>query len=68
MEHKIRVYLQSLGFEVWNSVISDYIPLKRVRTTSQKGSKKNNSRAMEAILDALSQPIKEKIGQCISAK
>ena len=62
------VYLQSLGCGVWNAVISDYILQKRVRTTSQKESKKNNSRAMEAILDGLPQPVKEKIGECISAK
>ena len=62
------VYLQSLGCGVWNVVISDYILPKRVRTTSQKESKKNNSMAMEAILDGLPQPIKEKIGQYISAK
>ena len=62
------VYLQSLGCGVWNAVISYYILPKRVRTISQKESKKNNSREMEAILDGLPQPIKEKTGQCISAK
>ena len=65
---RMRVYLQSLVCGVWNAVISDYIPPKRIRTTSQKESKKNNSKAMEAILDGLPQPFKEKIGQCISAK
>ena len=65
---RMRVYLQSLGFCVWNVVISDYIPPKRIWTTSQKESKKNNLKAMEAILDGLPQPIKEKIGQCISSK
>ena len=62
------VYLQSLGCGVWNAVISYYIPPKRIRTTSQKESKKNNSKAMEAIFDGLPQPIKENIGQCILAK
>ena len=65
---RMRVYLQSLGYGVWNSVISYYIPPKIIRTTSQKESKKNNSRAMEAILDGLPQPIKQNIGQCISTK
>ena len=65
---RMRVYLQSLGCGVWSAVISDYIPPKRIRTTSQKESKKNNSRAMEAILDGLPQPLKEKIGPCLSAK
>ena len=57
---RMRVYLQSLGYGVRNLVISDYIPPKIIRTTSQKESKKNNSREMEAILDGLPQPIKEK--------
>ena len=67
MEKKMSVYLQSLGSGVRNPIISDYILPKRIRTTSQKESKKNNSREMEAILDGLPQPIKENIGQCISA-
>ena len=62
------VYVQSLGCGVWNEVTYDYMIPKRVRTTSQKKSKKNNSREMEAILDGLPQPIKEKLGKCISSK
>ena len=62
------VYLHSLGCGVWNAIISNYVLPKRGRTTSQKVSKKNNSREMEAILDGLPQPIKENIGQCISTK
>ena len=54
----MRVYLQSLGYGVWNVVISEYIPPKRVRTTSHKESNKINSREMEAIHDGLPQPIK----------
>ena len=50
---RISVYLYSLGCGVQNAVISDYILPKRVRTTSQKESKKNNSREMEAILDGI---------------
>ena len=65
---RMRVYLQSLGCGVRNAVISDYIPPKRIRNISQKELKKNNSKPMEAILDGLRQPIKENIGQCISAK
>ena len=65
---RMRVYLQSLGYGVWNAVIFDYIPPKRVRDTSQKESKKNNAREMKVILDGLPQPIKENIGPCLSAK
>ena len=62
------VYLQSVGYGLWNAVITDYILPKRVRTTSQKESKKNNSREMEVVLDGLPQPIKEKLGKSISVK
>ena len=65
---RMRVYLQSLGYGVWNWVIADYIPPKIIRTTSHKGSNKNNSREMEDRLDGLPQPIKEKTRKCISAK
>ena len=57
---RMRVYLQSLGCGVRNAVISDYIPPKRIRNTSERESKKNNSRAIEAILDGVPQPIQEK--------
>ena len=62
------VYLQSLGCGVCNAVISNYILPKRVRATSKKESKKINSIAIEAICDGLTQPIKERIGHCISTK
>ena len=65
---RMRVYLESLGYGVWNSVIYDYIPQKIPRNTSQKESKKNNSREMEAILDGLPQSLKENIGKCTSTK
>ena len=65
---QMRVYLHSLGCGVWNAVISDYIPPKIIRTTSQKELKKNNSKAMEVILDGLPQPINENTGQYISTK
>ena len=65
---RMSVYLLSLGCDVWNALISNYILPKRGRTTYHKDSKKNNSRAMEAILDGLPQPIKEKTVQCISTK
>ena len=52
------VYLQSLGYVVWNSVIFDFIPLKRIRTTSRKEPKKNISGEIEALFDELPQPIK----------
>ena len=61
-------YMKALEPGVWNAVIFDYIPPKRIRTPAQKKSKKNNANAMEAILHGLPQSIKKKIGPCVSAK
>ena len=61
-------YLKALEPGVWNAVITDYIPPKRIRTPYQKRSKKKHANAIEAILDGISQSIKRKIGPCVSAK
>ena len=53
---------------VWNVVITNYIPPKRIRTPAQNKAKKNNANAIEAILDGISQSIKRKIGPCVLAK
>ena len=50
---RMRAYLPSLRYDVWNSVTSGYIPPKRIRTTYQKESKKKKSISMETILDEL---------------
>ena len=47
-------YLKALEPGVWNAVITNYIPPKRIRTPSQNKSKKNNANAIEAILDGIS--------------
>ena len=49
-------------------MITDYSPANRVRTPTQKKTKKNNANAMEAILDGLPQSIKMNIGECVSTK
>ena len=65
---RMESYLKKLEPGVWNAVIFDYIPPKRIRTPSQKKAKKNNANAIKAILDGLPQSIRRKIGPCILAK
>ena len=65
---RMESYLKELEPSVWNAVITDYIPPKRIRSPSQNKSKKNNTYAIEAILDGISQYIKRNIGPCVSTK
>ena len=65
---RMNIYLKSLGHDVWNSVITDYFPPKRIRTLTQKKYKKSNSMEMASILDGLTDDVKEKIGECNSVK
>ena len=58
----MKIYLKELGPDVWNSMIIDYFPPRRIRTPAQKKSKKSNSMAMDTILDGLPNDVKEKIG------
>jgi hypothetical protein len=64
----MRTALMAVGADVWNSVITGYSPPKKARTIAQKVAKKNNSMAMETILKGMTDSVKEKIGQHISAK
>ena len=41
---------------------------KEIETTTEKEAKKNNSMAMETILEGLTYHQKKKIGKCILAK
>ena len=50
---RIQAYLKGEGIGVWKSVVTEYTPPKKVKTTAQKEAKKNNSMAMEAILEGL---------------
>ena len=65
---RMRTTLMAAGADVWNSVITGYSPPKKARTIAQKEAKKNNSMAMETILKGMTDSVKEKIGQHISAK
>ena len=65
---RMESYLKALEPDIWNAMINDYIPPKRIRTPAQKKSKKNNTDAIEVISNGMSQSIKRKIGPCVSAK
>jgi hypothetical protein len=65
---RMESHLKALGPDVWNSVITDYFPPSRVRTPAQKKAKKSKSMTMNTILDGLPDDVKEKIGECNSAK
>ena len=62
----MQTYLEEIG--VWKSIVTGYTPPKKVKTSTQKEAKKNNSIAMEAILEGLANIQKKKIGKCISTK
>ncbi len=61
-------HLKVLGCDVWNSVITDYLPPNRIRTPALMRAKKSNSKAMNAILDGLPNDFKEEIGKCNYAR
>ena len=60
--------LRAAGKEIWNSVITEYIAPKHVKTMTQKDAKKNNSMATELILEGLTYLMKLSIGSYSSAK
>ena len=62
----MQAYLKAIS--VWKSVVARYTDPKKVKTSAQKEAKKNNSMAMEAILEGLADIQKKKIGKCISAR
>ena len=64
----MKVTLKATGYDVWNSVITGYSPPKKARTIAQKEANKNNSMAMETILNGVTDSVKEKIGHHISAR
>ena len=65
---RMQVSLKAARFDVWKSIATDYTAPKEVNTFTQKDARKNNSMAMETILEGLTDSTKEKIGKCSSAK
>lgn len=65
---RMQVSLKAVGFDVWKSITTDYTAPKEVNTITQKDARKNNSMAMETILEGLTDSTKGKIGKCSSVK
>jgi hypothetical protein len=52
---RMRVYLQSLGYDVWESIENGYeTPTNPLFDIGAKKLKENNSKSMNAILEGLS--------------
>ena len=64
----MQFYLEAEGIGIWQSVLTRYTPPNKVKTTTQNEENKNNSLAMETILEGLTNHQKKKIGKCISTK
>jgi hypothetical protein len=66
---EMRLYLKTKGEAIWKATIDGYVPLKnKSKFVAQREGKKNDALALKTILSGLSSPIKERMGQCTSAK
>ena len=54
--------------DVWFSVASEYNALNKPKTAAQKEAKRNKKRAIDIILDGLTDLVKSKVGSCASEK
>ena len=55
---RMRVTLQAAGADVWKSIVTGYTPPKKVKSLTHKDAKKNNSMAMETILNGMTDSVK----------
>jgi hypothetical protein len=66
---EMRVYLKTMGAVIWNATIGGSVLLKnKSKFAAQREGKKNDALALKTILNGLSSPIKESMGQCTSTK
>ena len=65
---RMRIYLQPQGCGIHEYILNGYITPKRPKSTTKKELKKNNTMAMDDILDGLLDFLKDKIGKCASTK
>ncbi len=66
--YRMQKVLKTIGIDVWKSVTTGYTAPKKVKTMTQKDARKNNSMAMEIILEGLTDSIKKEIGNYFLAK
>ena len=68
----MKQYLNSKGFEFWNSVVSKPWDLSTSKNLSKiivrRRARKNNEVALKILLNGLSDTVKESIGLCTSSK
>ena len=65
---KMKWYLQSVGYDLWSSIVNGYVPPNKVKSTTQKEARSYNSKSKEIILDGLPDHVKRRVGECVSAK
>jgi hypothetical protein len=66
---EMKVHLKEKGAGVWKATIGGSVPLKnKSNFAAQSEEKKNDALALKTILSGLSSFIKERMGQCTSAK
>jgi hypothetical protein len=66
---RMKAYIQAQGFQVWQSIVDGYTTLA-VPPTNDKVVKlcENNSKAINALLNGLSDTVFTKVAHCKSAK
>jgi hypothetical protein len=65
----MRVHLKEMGAGNWKATIGGLVSLKnKSKFATQREGKNNNALALKTILSGLSSLIKERMGQCTSAK
>ena len=66
---RMKTYIQAWGFKVWQSIVDGYTT-PAVSPTNEKAMKlsENNSKAINALLNGLSDTVFTKVAHCKSAK
>jgi hypothetical protein len=65
----MRTYIQTQGFQVWQSIVDGYItPAVPPRNDKAVKLGENNSKATNALLNGLSDMVLTKVAHCKSAK
>ena len=65
----MKAFQGGMGYDVWQLVVTSYTPTKiPPKYVSKKELKRKNKLEMEAILEGLSNAIKDKIRKCTPTK
>jgi hypothetical protein len=66
---RMKVFIKSRGYDVWDSVVSRYTTSKKPpKTVAKRELKRNKNMEMYFILEGLSDQVKDKVGQCSLTK